>query len=102
MKHSSKIKLISKTYTTDAIGQKIATDVLKEVWCDVKSISAQEFANSGVIGIKPQFVFCVWSKEYAEETELIYNNVAYSIYRTYLRDDGRIELYTEKKVGVNE
>jgi len=102
MKHSSKIKLISKTYVVDAIGQRVATDTLKEIWCDVKSVSGQEFAQAGSEGIKPKFVFAVWESEYNEETELMYDNVAYSIYRTYSRDDGRIELYTQKRVGVNE
>lgn len=102
MKHSSKINLVSKTYVVDAIGQRIATDVLKEIWCDFKSVSGQEFAQAGANGIKARFVFAIWEKEYNNETELIFDGVAYSIYRTYSRDDGRIELYTEKRVGVDE
>lgn len=102
MKHSSKIKLISKTYTTDLIGQRVPLISMREIWCDVKSVTGQEFANSGVNGIKAEFVFSVWMAEYNNETELMFNDVAYSIYRTYLRDDGRIELYVQKRVGVNE
>lgn len=102
MKHSSKVKLVSKTYVTDTIGQRIATDTLREVWCDVKSVSGQEFAQAGANGIKAKFVFAIWEKEYHEESELIFNGVAYSVYRTYSRDDGRIELYTEERVGVDE
>lgn len=102
MKHSSKIKLVSKSYSVDPIGQRIAADVLTEVWCDVKSISGQEFASAGANGIKPYLVFMVWESEYKGELELMHNNELYSIYRTYSRDDGRIELYTQKRVGVNE
>ena len=99
MKHSSKVKLIEKTYTVDSIGQRVPQDILHEVWCDVKSISAKEFANGNLIGIKPDYVISIWQNEYHNEAECIYQDIYYSIYRTYLKDDGRIELYVEKRVG---
>ena len=37
--------------------------------------------------------------EYEGQMRVKYGNDIYSIYRSYVRDDGRIELYTEKRVG---
>lgn len=93
------IKLISKTYTVDAIGNRQATTTYKEVFCDVKSVTSQEFANAGQIGIKPSDVFIIWAHEYEGNEEVLADGEIYSIYRTYKREDGRIELYTEKRIG---
>ena len=94
-----KVGLISKTYTKDSIGNLIATDVRNVFWGNVRSVSSSEFANVGEIGIKAALIFSIWEKEYNGQELVEYNNETYSIYRTYARADGRIELYVEKKVG---
>jgi SPP1 family predicted phage head-tail adaptor len=99
MNRAKKIALQTKTYTVDAIGQRIPTVVDKPVFAYVRSASQSEFFNAGEDGLKPDKVFDVRMTEYANETELKYGGDTYVIYRTYLRDDGRIELHTEKRVG---
>lgn len=94
-----KVKLISKTYTKDSIGNSVPTNSYVEIWCNVRSVSSSEFANTGEIGIRAALIFSVWEKEYAGQELIEYNNDMYSVYRTYIRADGRIELYVEKKVG---
>lgn len=94
-----KVKLISKTYTKDSIGNSVPTDIIEEIWGNVRSVSSSEFANSGEIGIKASLIFTIWENEYKDQELMEYNNQKYSIYRTYMRTDGRIELYVEKKVG---
>lgn len=96
----SKISLISKTYTEDAIGQKIPTEVETEIFADVASISANEFAKAGELGFKPLFKFNVWQNEYSGQEILKYKGVKYSIYRTYNNQKGRTELYAQKDVGI--
>jgi hypothetical protein len=44
----------------------------------------------------------IWQTEYSGEELLKYDDNIYSIYRTYLRDDGRIELYVTLKKGEEE
>lgn len=92
------INLVKKTYTADSIGNLNATISKRTVFADIKSISGQEFANAGQNGIKPALVFVIWTNEYDNEEEIEYG-IVYSIYRRYVRDDGRIELYTEERVG---
>lgn len=41
----------------------------------------------------------VYTLDYQEEQKVQYHNKKYNIYRTYERDDERIELYCEVKTG---
>lgn len=99
MNRAKKISLHTVSYTEDALGQRIPTIVLKPVFAYVRSASQSEFFEAGVDGLKPDKVFDVLMTEYDRETELTYDSEVYSVYRTYLRDDSRMELHTEKRVG---
>ena len=97
---TKKLVLISKEYTTDSIGQKIAQEVRKEVICDVGSITAGEFAQAGAIGFKPVYQFKVWDVEYNGQDIVEYDGQRYSVYRSYRSENHRMELYVHKDVGV--
>lgn len=99
MNRAKKIKLLTSTYTTDAIGQRVPTKTEKSVFAPIRSESQSEFYSAGEQGLKPDKVFDVLITEYDGQTELVYNRSTYSVYRTYERDDGRVELHTEKRVG---
>lgn len=95
-----KISLISILNTSaDSIGQVVITEQSTDVYADITSISQSEFMQAGQIGLKPDLRFDIWETEYNGETILEYNSIRYSIYRTYMKTNGRIELYTEKRVG---
>lgn len=49
--------------------------------------------------MKPEYRFLVWNYEYEGEETLEYDEKTYSVYRTYIRDDGRIELYVTLRKG---
>lgn len=72
-----------------------------DVYARVESVSASEFFDAGQNGLKPEYRFTVSAWEYGDEEELSYNGRLYSIYRTYRRSLDLIELYAERKVGVN-
>lgn len=99
MNKAKKIKLISNAYTFDDIGQPIPTASVKSVFAIVRSASQSEFFNAGEHGLKPDKVFDVLITEYEGQTEISYAGNTYTVYRTYERDDGRVELHTEKRVG---
>ena len=99
MNRAKKIKLISNAYTCDSIGQFVPTESEKSVFAIVRSASQSEFFNAGENGFKPDKVFDVLMTEYEGQMRVKYGNDIYSIYRSYVRDDGRIELYTEMRVG---
>ena len=94
--NTTKIKLVQKTYSTDSIGQKIALEEIHEVFADVMSITAKEFANAGILGLKPKYEFRVWLAEYNNEEFVDYNGKRFKVYRTYAQGNGRIELYVEE------
>ena len=58
-----------------------------------------EFYEAGLQGFKPEFRFTVWMSEYNEQETLEYKDKVYQIYRTYIRNDGRIELYVTERKG---
>ena len=65
----------------------------------VRSASQSEFFNAGEAGFKPDKVFDVLLTEYDGQSGVEFGSDVYTIYRTYDRDDGRVELYAEKRVG---
>jgi SPP1 family predicted phage head-tail adaptor len=86
----------------DQIGQWVKTVTEKVVFATVSSVTMSEFYQAGMQGFKPDYRMTIWVNEYSDEEELVYNNKAYSIYRTYIRDDGRIELYVTERKGDEE
>ncbi|MEC0037731.1 phage head closure protein [Bacillus cereus] len=88
------------TTTTDDLGQiEAAEDFTRQVFCEKKSVSQNEFFQAGQNGFKPKCVLIVYTLDYQEEQKVQYHNKKYKIYRTYERDDERIELYCEVKTG---
>lgn len=99
MNKAAKIALLKKEYEQNSIGEWIETYTKTNVFAYVESISMNEFYQAGQQGFKPEFRFLTWATEYADEEELEYNEKVYTIYRTYSRDDGRVELYVTLKKG---
>lgn len=96
------IDLIGQTEDgKDAIGQIIKKETKNSLYAEVTSISQREIDAGGQSGHKRELRFTVWAFEYHGEEILDYNGVRYYIYRTYIRDDGHIELYTERRMGNN-
>lgn len=99
MNQAAKITLITTEYTQDDLGEWIETREESTVFAYVSSVTMSEFYEAGLQGFKPEFRFMVWMSEYDEQEVLEYNDKVYTIYRTYMRDDGRIELYVTEKKG---
>ena len=102
MNKSVTIDLISKTYTTDSMGQKVATEKSTTVFATLTSISRAEgvaYSQSGRQGLVPSYVASVFMGDYNGESIAEYDGKRYGIYRTYERDDEQVELYLEKKAG---
>lgn len=99
----SAIKLIGygTTTTVDDIGQYSSPLTEVNVIAQIRDITQSEFSSAGMVGFKPAKEFRVRSWEYCGERLVEYDGVIYSIYRTYLAPDGRMELYTEERTGEN-
>ncbi|MBT2577426.1 phage head closure protein [Bacillus sp. ISL-8] len=89
------------TTTKDELGQVevVSESFTRQVFCEKKSVSQNEFFQAGQNGFKPKCVLIVYTLDYQEEQKVKYREKEYSIYRTYERDDEKIELYCEVKKG---
>lgn len=95
------IYLQSVTYEKDQYGVNRAIKTERKVYCDVSSVTSAEFFQGGAQGLKPDLRFVMSIFDYEDEEELIFEGKTYSIYRTYRGKNDDIELYTERKQGVN-
>lgn len=92
------ISLIKVTKTIDAYGDTIVSETSRDVFCEVKSVGYREFYQADTVGYKPSIVFVLADYyDYDEEQYVLYENVRYSIIRTY-RKDNSLELTCEKDV----
>ncbi|WJE51115.1 phage head closure protein [Bacillus cereus] len=84
----------------DEIGQiEEIEDFKRQVFCEKKSVPQSEFFQAGQSGIKPMCVLIIYTLDYQGEQKVKYREKEYSIYRTYERNDEKIELYCEVKAG---
>jgi len=99
MDRSSVCTLISETFAADTIGQMVATEKTKDVFCNVASVSQSEWFQGGQAGLKPEYKITMFAPDYDGQRIVKLNDVKYGVYRTYLRDDELLELYLERMVG---
>lgn len=89
------------TITKDELGQVEEGEVFsRQVFCKKKSVPQSEFFQAGQSNIKASHILIVHVWDYQGERKVKYRDKEYSIYRTYERDDEKIELYCEVKAGV--
>ena len=97
------ITLISGTKVQDDYGRwGIADPTEKELLCQVRSITRQEFFEAGRSGLNPAYEFVIFAGDYDGEILCRYRGSQYSIYRTYhVPGTDYLELYVERKGGTN-
>lgn len=97
----SVIQLISETSEKNKYGVFVPTQTARQIFCQVDSVTRSEFFGGGRNGLKPQYKFTVFSKDYQGEPVVIYDGLPYSVYRTFNVAMDRLELYVERKGGTN-
>ena len=102
MDRSTPIRLIATPQTQDDSGVwRSGEETARTVFANVKSASAKEFFEGGRNGLNPQFVFTMFRYDYKGESVVEYGGARYGVYRTYVKGTDTIELYAERKGGVN-
>jgi hypothetical protein len=91
--------LIQTFSSKDDLGQAILAEKSYMVFCSKLSITRAEFNSAGSAGHKPDMMLIVDADSYDYEKYLEYQAKKYSIYKTFGRKDGFIELYCEEKQG---
>lgn len=92
--------LIGKTYKEDAIGQRIASETKREVFCGIGSISGSEKLEAGRNGITAEYKLSMFQPDYQGEESVEIAGRRYAVYRTYQARNDTMELYLEAKAGV--
>ena len=100
MDRSTPVKLISKSYSTDNIGQKVANETSRTVYCSLRSVSLSEWKDAGEMGFKPSLQLTMFAPDYQNEDIAEVNGERYGVYRTYIATNDTIELYLERKAGI--
>lgn len=93
------INLISRTFASDVIGQQVATETIKTVVAELKSINRSEWVAAHQVGYNPVVTAIVSAFDYNNEEIVEIDSERYVVYRTYSRKDDYIELMLRKKVG---
>ena len=92
--------LIGYTITLNDYKQEEKTETKTMIYCRKKSVSRSEFYNAGRQGLQPAFLLITAKIDYQGELEVEVDGVRYGIYRTYEVDEDYIEIYCEKKGGL--
>ena len=101
MDRSNVINLISTTKTQDDYGVWHEETTARAVFCNVQSVTRNEFFEGGRNGLNPQYEFTVFFADYTGETIVEFEGETYAVYRTFRRRDDTLELYVERKGGTN-
>lgn len=101
MDRSAVISLIELSRAQDEYGVWRDTETSTDVYCQVESVTQREFFEGGRNGLNPELKFTMFYADYSNQPIVEYNSNRYSVYRTYLRRDDKIELYVERKGGTN-
>lgn len=101
MDRSDTVKLIGETHVQDANGIWQRETSSRCVFCQVDSVTANEFFEGGRNGLNPEFRVTMFRYDYEGERLLEYEGNTYAIYRTYRSRNDEIELYVERQGGAN-
>lgn len=101
MDRSQVITLISEAKTQDANGVWQTTTTTRDVFCQVDSVTRQEFFEAGRNGLNPEYRFTLFFGDYEGERTVSYNGNTYGVYRVYQGRTDTLELYVERKGGTN-
>lgn len=100
MDRADVMQLITVTYTDDDINQKIPAETARNVFCNVASVSANEWFEAGRAGMQAALKVTMFAPDYQGEQIAVVGGIRYGVYRTYLTKNETLELYLERKAGI--
>lgn len=101
MDRSEVLTLVYVRHEQDETGVWNDIRMTRDIFCQVNSVSRDEFFQGGRSGLNPAYQFTAFAPDYHDETECIYKGRPYTIYRTYMSRNDTIELYAERRGGSN-
>lgn len=101
MDKTTVITLVKEIVSYDEIRQPIKTYSRREVYAQFRGVYRAEWFEAGRVGLKPDITFVMSAFDYEGEKLIEWNGNRYGIYRTYIGRNDAIELYCEKKGGLD-
>ena len=90
------IGLVTETRRAHGVHEAI-TESVRDVLAEIRSVSRSEYYNALNSGFQPELVFkLTMAEDYQDEHFLRFNGKKYRIVRTYLTNDGGIEITAER------
>lgn len=100
MDRSSVMQLIAVTYAEGDIGQRVPAETARDVFCNIASVSANEWFEAGRAGMQAALKVTMFAPDYQGEQIAVVEGVRYGIYRTYRAKNEALELYLERRAGI--
>jgi len=86
------IGLVTETRSAHGVHEAI-TETVREVLAEIRSVTRSEYYNALNAGIQPELVFkLTLDADYQGEHFLRFHGLRYRVIRTYLTNDGGIEI----------
>lgn len=92
--------LISQEQQQDGCGVQHSVEVRRQIFCKACSVKRSEFYAAGQSGLAPEFMFTIFLPDYGKETELEFHGERYAVYRTFRKSADELEVYVQRKGGV--
>ena len=96
------VELAKLEITVNENGVEEESFKLKEVFCDEKSVTSDEYYKSTQVGEEIKVVLEIKQVDYEKEPYLIYEGETYKVVRTYKIGTENIELHCSFKEGLYE
>lgn len=95
------VTLCKECIGSDEIGQSVTyCEKKNEVFALMGSIRQSEFYSAAQTGLNPEFKIEISEFDYSGENLVCVEGNLYKIYRTFTREDERIELYCTCATGI--
>ena len=101
MLRQTPIYLVDEIYSENEAAMLSAQPEERMVLADVTSVSLAEWTEGARIGLNPEIRFTMFAPDYRGEEILKYNERYYTVYRTYMGRNGKIDLYCERRHGTD-
>lgn len=95
------IYLVDQIYSENDAGIISEQPTERMVLADVTSVSLSEWSEGSRIGLNPEIRFTMFAPDYQGEEILKYNGRYYSVYRTYIGRNHKVDLYCERRHGTD-
>ena len=101
MLRQTPIYLIEQTYSENDAAIISEQPTERMVLADVVSVSLSEWSEGGRNGLNPELRFTMFAPDYHGEEILKYKDRYFTVYRTYMARNNKVDLYCERRHGTD-